>query len=228
MNAGMGRLGLFVVGAGVGAAMVIGPGNATADGFDWNNYAISIDGYTLYSVGTAQAYSGMGDVAIADGDHAIANASGGQFDTAFAQGTYAGSLVGGGDFDTAYALGENANAAAGGAGPELSNDDVAIAVGLNTAAESGAISAGDVGSNDTAIDFDPAGTAGGLAWAGNGDYDYASVFGDNSIAVSGADFFNSNAVGSFDLAEVFGNHLFAFDAGGANWLVDILPSLSLG
>ena len=81
----IGRLGMLAVGLGIGAAAAAAPGIASADSdpldaaaFDPSalvadpalpasglNLAISIDGYTLLQVGSAQAFSGTADLAIA-------------------------------------------------------------------------------------------------------------------------------------------------------------------
>ncbi len=67
--------------------------------------------------------------------------------------------------------------------------------------------------------FDPFGTRGSTAFAGDGNLDLASVFGDGSIADVGFP-------GSFDLGAVFGDDLTSSGAQGGNFLVDLLPSLS--
>ncbi|MCV7258197.1 hypothetical protein [Mycobacterium shimoidei] len=73
------RLGGLAVAVVVGAAAAAIPTTASADPFapfDPNNFAISIDGFTLFQVGTAHATSGIGDFAIADGDGSDAVAEG--------------------------------------------------------------------------------------------------------------------------------------------------------
>jgi hypothetical protein len=66
----IGRLGLLA-GLGLVAALAT-PGAASADTFDPNDFAISIDGITLFQVGTATAHSALGDIAIADGNNSTA------------------------------------------------------------------------------------------------------------------------------------------------------------
>jgi hypothetical protein len=223
----VGRFGLMAIGLGVGAAVAAGPGIAGADAYDRNDFSISIDGHNLFTVGSAAAYSGTGSIAIADGANSVANAgtvSGDEFDSAFSQGSGADSYAGDGDFNRAVATGFASDAGAGGDGPLLGNGDIADAFGANTQAESGSWDGGAVGNNDIALAVDPSGGTGDTAWAGNGDFDLASVLGDNSSAYAGVDP-SGTEVGSFDFAVVLGDVLNALDASGGNWLVDILPSL---
>jgi hypothetical protein len=119
---GVARLGTLAVGLGIGLAAAATPVVAVADSStDWVNdlfgfaalpapavpdvnLAISIDGYSLVSEGTASADSGQGDIAIAYGDFASASAGGGAVASA-------GGLRGdtGADYDSAidYATGGN-------------------------------------------------------------------------------------------------------------------------
>ena len=212
----IGRFGGLAIGLAVGAALAASPGIASADPFDID---ISFDGIDIFHTPghTAQAFSGTNDFAIAIGTHSIAaagDANPGQFDTAFADGTNSSAFSGDGNFDSAFANGDNSVAGAGGDTPTLlGNGDFASAFGANTYA-----SAGDFGlpsNNDVALAFDPFGSHQDQVFAGNGDFLWASVVGDASVAHAG---FDSN----FDLAEVFGNGLTSTTATGANFLTDIL------
>ena len=53
-------LGMLAVGLGVGSGAAFSPGIASADpsAFDFNDIAISFDGYSLFNTGTATADSG--------------------------------------------------------------------------------------------------------------------------------------------------------------------------
>ena len=69
---------------------------------------------------------------------------------------------------------------------------------------------------------DSTATAGGNS-VDLGNYDFATAFGNVDHVLSGAGLLDS--VGSFDLAAVFGDSISSSGATGANWLVEILPSL---
>ena len=192
------------------------------------DYQISIDGMDLFpTVGnTATATSGMGDIAIAIGDGSKANAGAGdafgqtlapgQFDTAFAVGTNSFASAGQGDFNNAFADGTGSVAGVGGFQGILSNGDWASAIGPNTDAEAGVFNVAS--QNDGALVFDPFGTLGSTALAGDGNVDLAAVFGDGSMADVGFP-------GSYDLGLVFGDGLTSSAAQGGNFLIDVLPSL---
>jgi hypothetical protein len=64
--------------------------------------------------------------------------------------------------------------------------------------------------------------AGGVASTLLGSYDIAEIFGNGGMADSGA---SVGAPGSFDFAEIFGNELDALAATGGNFLVDLAPPL---
>jgi hypothetical protein len=86
----------------------------------------------------------------------------------------------------------------------VSNGDFASVFGPNSQAEAGAITGmAPASNNDIAMVFDTIGTHGSIADAGNGSFDFASVFGDHDFAEAGLP-------GSNDLAEIFGNALEAF------------------
>jgi len=171
--------------------------------------SISYDGFSLFQSGAADAETGTGDFAIAFGNDSVAQAGTGvagvgTSDTAMAFGTDSLAVSGNGNLDTSISSGVASFAEAGGGlsssvagngdfafywGPAPSLDDGAIAGGLG----------GDTGSNDVAAVFDPSGTAGSLAVAGDG--------------------------GNFDLGAVFGDALSSTAATGGNFLVDIQPPL---
>jgi hypothetical protein len=214
---GVARLGILAVGLGIGAAMASTPGVAVADSSaDWVNdllggaalpapalpdvnLAISIDGYSLVSEGTASANSGSGDIAIAYGDGASASAVGGTGDFALADGSGADAGAGGSDV---Y------NGIPGFTGDTGADDDTAIDIGNNTgglyagsfagnADAAGGPADGGTNSGDTAIDIgnnsyvpdgnlyedgSRAGAGGLLGGLGDGNDDTAIVVGPNNFA----------------------------------------------
>lgn len=103
-NNRIGRLSLLVVALGIGGAFAAIPGVASADAFDPNDLAISVDGITLFQIGTATAHSAFGDIAIADGNESNATATGGMGDVASAFGAGAHAFVDRGSFDIASVL----------------------------------------------------------------------------------------------------------------------------
>jgi len=164
---------------------------------------------------TATAPSGMGDFAIAFGDGANATATGGTFDSAFADGTGSTAFAGDGNFDSAYAVGAGSGAGvetgsgdtafasgtdtgafaagdsvtdASGTHTYVGNDDFASALGLHSLADSGAIMSETSSSNDIAVIFDPFGTIGSTAYAGDGNFDLAAVFADMLHAAAEGNF----------------------------------------
>jgi hypothetical protein len=170
--------------------------------------------------------------AAAANDSSFPDTTGSSFDFASAvggNGVFSASVAeagfnGSGDSASAVGLdvisiaGASANAAA------PANFDSASALGNLTTPTTNvtdAIAGGGItglgGSNDLAFIVDPFGTVGGFASAGDGTFDLASVFGDNSSAAAGF-------AGNFDLAAAFGDMLNATATGGSG-LVDILPSL---
>jgi len=154
----IGRLGMFAVGLGVGAAMAATPGTASADpfdvtgaglaastaadslvgsaaaapaqAFDPTNFAVSIDGINLLEGGSATATSVFGGIAVADGANSSANADG-FLDIATAQGVDS----------TANTLGSVELAGAVGNHSEVIDNagavDAGFANGLDTLAETG-------------------------------------------------------------------------------------------
>lgn len=214
----IGRLTGLAVGLGIGAALAATPGIASADDLD---FQINIDGMNLLPTADngATATSGMGDIAIAFGSGANATAEGDMFDAAFADGTdstattgAAGvgegefnlasangdgsqAIAGWGNFDTALTDGTDSKAAAIGSSiGVLGNNDLAYALGPNTIASSGSLVIFNVASsNDTAFVFDPFGTVGSSAFAGDGLNNLAAVFADGLTA---------NAYGGDDMLSI--------------------------
>ena len=219
-------LSLGAAASGLLAAAFLPMAAASADPFpppfDPNDMALSIDGMTIFQVGTASAYSGMGDLAFADGANNIANAGDslvpGQFDTAFADGTGSTAYSLFGNFDSAYATGADSTAEAGGIQGNLSNGDFASSFGTNSLTFAGAYDMTTPSQDDFASVFDPFGSMQSVALARGGIFDQASVVGDNSHAEAGL-------LGSYDLDEVFGNGLDSTTVTGGNFLSDFLSSL---
>jgi hypothetical protein len=244
----IGPLGMLAVGLGIGAAVVATSGIAAADSamvdpaaFDPSvlvadpapaasglDLAISIDGHTLFQEGTATAYSGTDDIAIAYGDGSSAEAGDtlspgiGDFAVADGTGSYANSGIG--DYDSASAIGSDSEAIAG-----AGNGDSAYADGTGTAAIAGGeftsgtpntldvagsdMYAAAVGNNDFAqAGSDVDGSASTTAVTG----DIATVIGNSSEAYAGA--------GNYDFAGVLGEALTSH-AIGANLLFELMPSL---
>jgi hypothetical protein len=236
----IGRLGMLAVGLGIGAAVAATSGIAAADstvvdpaaidpsaliadpapaasGLD---VAISIDGSTLFQEGTATAYSGTDDIAIAYGSDAIATAGAGTGDYAFADGTDAQAYSGVGNEDSATAIGADSFAVAG-----TGNGDTALADGSGTGAIAGESNSGtvDVAGDDcyaSAVgndDFAYAGPdVGSVPSTTEVTGDIASVIGNSSEAISGA--------GNYDFAGALGEALTS-SATGSNFLFELMPSL---
>jgi hypothetical protein len=224
---GMGRLAGLAVGLGIGAALAASPGIASADtSTDWLSaidglvsggalpasgepsgldLAISFDGYSLVSDGTASAATTSGDygLAIAYGNNASATATDGTGDYALADGASTTAVSGTGNDDSAYAIGVGSVAGAGTGNDDSAiatdggqalasgdvvtdptpveyagNDDFAAAIGAFAKAESGDLFTNVASSNDTAIVVDPTGPDGSTAYAGEGNFDLAAAFGD--------------------------------------------------
>jgi hypothetical protein len=191
------------------------------------------------------AYSGTADNAIAIGDNSTATALFGDFDTSIANGvgsyTYAD-----GNFDTAIASGINSAAGAiygnydtaiasgtnswvetcGLSDSDLSNGDFGFVYGENTSALAGAFTSGVTSDNDVAVVVDPDPNAAIFtnADAGNGNFDFASVFGNSSWASAGVSFPALDSTGSYDFASVIGD-LLGVNASGGDFLSEFLPAL---
>jgi hypothetical protein len=238
----IGRLGMLAVGLGIGAAVVATPGIAIADStavdaaaFDPSalidpapaasglDLAISIDGYTLLQEGSATAYSGTGDVAIAYGNDATASAGAtsnpGILDYAFADGTDAGAYAGVGNDDSATAIGSGSAASVGsGSGDTGYADGTGTQVTAGGESNAGTVElagndmyASAVGNDDIAVAEAEIGSA---STASTGDV--ATIIGNSSDAYAG--------VGDYDWAGVFGESLTSTATGG-NFLFDLMPSL---
>lgn len=198
----MTRLGMLIVGLGIGGVVAATPGIASADSSsDWLstvdsflgggassaadttpalNLAISFDGITLFQDGTAYAHSGT------NGDIAIANGAGA----------------------TAYAYG---------------TDNYASVDGTGSTAVAGAMDSGTAGSSadNTAFVFgdQSSGWAGTTDAANPGNFDYVVMFGNGDTAWSGSD---AAGAGSYDGAYVEGDNLATAYAQGNNYLFDLV------
>jgi hypothetical protein len=162
--------------------------------------SISFDGFSLFQSGNALAETGTGDFAIAYGDGSFAAAGtdlggSGTSDTAMALGDGSSALSGYGNFDSALAA-DGGYAEAGGASSSLAgNSDSAWYLGpapfTDTSASgalAGWVGADTTGSNDIAAVFDPTGTLGSIAAAGDGNFDLGAAFGDglsSTMAIGG-------------------------------------------
>lgn len=201
------RVGGLTVGLAIGATVAAAQWVASADPlppFDPFNFAISIDGITLFQEGTAHATSGVGDFAFADGAFSDAVATGsGNF--AFADGFNSEADTALGNFDAATAVGNHSFADA-----SEGNNDVASVYDFTGGPGSQAVATS--GSGDFATVYDFFGSLGSRADA-IGSHDIAAVFADGGTAHAG--------MGSFDLAAVFANDLTA-DALG-NGIITIEP-----
>ncbi|MGB9250647.1 MAG: hypothetical protein WCC28_12950 [Mycobacterium sp.] len=178
------RIGGLAVGLGIGTALATIPWIALADPFpppfDPNNYAVSMDGMTLFQVGSAHAFSAFGDFAIADGADSDASAIGfGDAASAYGPNSFAqaGGSEGSRSFDFASAEGSNSTAFAGSDG----SYDSANAIGTSSNAF-----AGSGGSYDTAYAFgDQVQADAGIGATDNpANYDFASAVGNLTIPTS--------------------------------------------
>jgi hypothetical protein len=240
------QLGTLVVGLGIGAAVAATPGIASADStavdaaaFDPSalivdpapaasglDLAISIDGIPLLQEGSATAYSGTGDFAIAYGDDATASAGAtsnpGSLDYAFADGTNAGAYAGVGNDDSAIAIGSGSSASVG-----SGNGDIGFADGTGTSVTAGGepnlgtVDTVEVAGNDmyaSAVGSDDNAAAvaalDGVSAASTGDV--ATVIGNSSDAYAG--------VGDYDFAGALSDALTSAATNG-NFLFDLMPSL---
>lgn len=177
---------------------------------DFSNYAVSISGIPIIQLGTAQAQTSFGNIAIAHGDHAAANAYGGGyfnfasadgdnsvasdginsgwFNSATAEGQYsiagAGGQLGSGSFNTASASGFAATAYAGYTAGQPGADSYNTATAEGTMAH--ATAGGDGTSNNVASaigDYTSDSVHGGYgasAAADNGFTGLLSSFGSGS------------------------------------------------
>jgi hypothetical protein len=258
-------LGIAAAGLGIAAALTVTPGVASADDsstdpFWWLggidladlmvpatstslDYQISVDGMDLLPTtgNSATAISEMGDIAVASGNGAFAEA-GGTGDVAWASGgdSYADADY---NYNVAFAAGTGSLATAGGFEGITGNHDIAEALGDFSTAEAtdgsnnqawvvanattpsdGSSAFADLGNDNYAFVADTGSSAdyaeaGGYSTTILGNYDMAEVVGTSSDAYAGA---SPTAPGDFDWAEAFGNFLGA-TATGANLLIDIVP-----
>jgi hypothetical protein len=196
---GLARLGMLVIGMGIGVAAPyagVASADTSSDPFGWladlglsaaapqiivePNLAISFDGYSLLSDGTATANTASGDfgLAIAYGSDTRADASGGFGDFAAVDGTDSTATTAGfdgtssGTLDVAIAQGTGSYA-------EADNGylDAAFASG-GSQAVAGIGAAGAPGIGDVAS----ASGAGSQAFAEQGDFNTALANGANTIA----------------------------------------------
>jgi hypothetical protein len=172
------------------------------------------------------------DLAAADGTSSTAAVGiGGGNDLAFADGTSSYADAGIGHHNLATAIGDASRAIAG-----VGNHDLAAAVdggdasagGLHTIAFADGVNsdATTEGIRDIAAIFNTGSlldeaTSGGNSTFPLAAHDIAVIIGTGSTAVAGSDLTGG---GNWDLAAVFGDMLDAH-ATGANFLLDILPSL---
>jgi hypothetical protein len=225
---GFGRLGMLAVGLGLGVAVAYSPAASADSSSDWLapidnvlagaalpapssglDLAISFDGYSLVSDGSATAttVAGQYGLAIAYGDGATATAEGGYGDSALASGTYALADAGsktpdatGFNFDSAADIGNNVDPSTytnppdgayagggsliGGVDTGVSANDTAQFLGNGGLDTDGALNGGHSG----AFAGD-SGLIGEGGTAGSGDTAYTSGningFGDGSAAVGG-------------------------------------------
>jgi hypothetical protein len=259
VNGGIARLSTLAVGLGIGAALAASPGIAAADASnDWLSafdllggalpapatsgldLAISFDGYSLLSDGSASAVTTSGDydLAIAYGANSLAEAVDGQGDTAFASGEYARAVAYDGTGDYALADGTRAYADAG--GQTGANYDTAIDIGNNTVptvgsadgayAGAGALDGGvGTGSYDTAIDVGNntdtmangddgayAGAGGLVGYTGDGNHDTAINVGNDSGVGANATAVQGDYNSASDYGNNTGNSFFSAFAGIGN------------
>jgi len=192
---------------------------------DYSNFAVSISGLNLISIGHASAESSFGNVAIAHGLYSDANAMSGFFNYATVDGDHSTAIVGDtGSFNYASAVGDHSGAiAAWGSG--------------NTATANGDYAYAQAGAGDGTAIYDS-------------NFNTANAEGTHAIALAGWDSSSNhvaNAVGDnvhvYDptgspagfpaesgLTELF-NPLAADSPAAAdsgNWLTDLFPALDGG
>jgi hypothetical protein len=250
---GLGRLGVLAVGLGIGAAVAHSPVASADSSTDWLssidsavsgaaleapstsglNLAISFDGYSLISDGSASAETQAGDfdLAIAYGANSAAGASGGYGNYALADGNFATADAGaesgsGNNFDSAIDIGSEADntdyvdAVDGSYNTAIqignntgSGDDVSAGTGSHdTAIQIGSDSGGvngvyaDYGNDNTAVEYgNYAGNLDGT-FAGNGNDNVAESVGNQSEADAGGQ----------DLTDSDGNVAYVLDPTGTD------------
>jgi hypothetical protein len=253
---GIARLGILAVGLGIGAAWAHTPVAAADSSSDWLssidgllsgalpaadpsglNLAISFDGMSLLSEGTAKATTASGEygLAIAYGDGASATAEGGTGNYALADGTNAEAAAGGAagstgnNFDSSIDIGNNGdvvadqdyNGAYAGAGSLLGGEGGTGGGSYNTAI--------DIGNNASGTLEDGAHAgAGGLEGLGDdGNHNFAIDIGNNSngtgqgaIAVGG-DYNSGSYQGNIDVADGSNGH-FAYAGFGDGNIANVV------
>jgi hypothetical protein len=200
------------------------------------NIDISVDGFTLLHEGTASATSGTGDIAIAFGADSSASATGGFGDVASAYGTDASATAIDGNFDLASAnsvlsttggtalagYGSFDIAQEGGLSGIATADHGSFDIATALTGASGTATA-QFGNADIATNIGDGSTlAGGSGATLLGNYDLAENLGSLMSATAGS---SDTAAGSFDIAAILAQGTGDANATGANFLVDILPSL---
>ena len=250
----MSRVGTVAIGLGIGAAMAALP-SAAADSVgtadiaaylpdfgavaaaaatsvtpatlpdDYSNFAVSISGFNLISIGHATASSSFGNIAIAHGEFSDANAMSGFFNYATADGDNSLAVVGDtGSFNYASATGDHASAIAA-----WGDGNTAITNGDFSASYAGAsVVSGVYDSN-----FNTATVEGTHAFAYAG-WDGSS----NNVADAAGDYVQvydptGNPFGAEATGNWFTDLLSAFDgqsaaAESSNWLTDLLSAFDGG
>jgi hypothetical protein len=202
--------------SGLGLTDLLGPGPVEPA----LNIDISYNGMDVFHMGDATANSGTGDLAIAYGDGATADAGYGSTSSGL-------SLVG--QHDSAFADGSGSTAIASATGAGSTADALGQSFNTATASDGGTADSGFFAEpghlfNGGIGDFASASGDGSTAAAGFGNSDLADVSGVDSTALAGG--FNSitETAGSSDIAEAFGNDLTANASTGSN-LFDFEPSV---
>lgn len=225
-----------------GALDLVGPAAADPAGL---NIDVSYNGMDLFHMGDATAVSGQGDLAIAYGDGATANA--GVYDIAdqpitwtgdyaFADGDHSTAVASVGNYDSATAT-DGGTAYSGFAvtpGAQLGggSDDVANASGAGSTADAAgtggtgdynSATATDGGTADSGFIYTPGhsydGGIGDSASAnGTGSTAVAGFGNSDSVSVSGTDSTATAAFGNNDIADVLGDHSTAVAGGTPEFL----------
>lgn len=256
----MARLGLLALGLGVGGALASMPGTASADSSTWlsevsdflssafpaassggGDLAISMNGVTLFQSGTAEAYSGNGDIAIANGagseayafgSHSYADALG-LNSTAVAGGLNAESAIGSSN-DTAFVNGDGSYGFAGGIDADHSGSyDYALIFGNNDTALSGGDLAGAGNYDGTYVEGDNLAHA--LAQGSDHLLDLVKFYGDGgtSTAAAATDLLGGDPTGAFADGTAFWTDLFSGDSAaalvaGQDFWADLAASFDAG
>lgn len=184
--------------------------SAYADAYGGNgNSAYATDG------GDATATHGNSLSAFASGDKAFADSYNGTGEMTSATGAGSSAFAENGNYDSAIVNGAGATA-------EAENGNSELASVFNLAGTGGSADADWGNDNDALVFGDSAANAGGTS-TDLGNYDIATAFGNVDHVLSGAGLLDG--VGSYDLAAVFGDGISSSGATGANWLVEILPTV---